>query len=149
LSTEELIRANLSLVRRVAASFGRLGNDPDVRQCGLIGLWRAAEKWDGERDFKAFAKVCIRNAIINHLKQVQRWEPAVDKFDDLGAEDERDLVGAITKTFPSGSKEREILLMLLHNVSKQEIADHYGVSRKTITRIAIEAWEELEARKLK
>lgn len=143
MSTEELIRANLHLVHKVAKSFGTAGRDQDMIQCGRIGLWRAAERWDGERDFKPLAKKCIRNAMLNHLRQVRHWEPAVDIFEDVGAEDERDLVGAIKHTFGSGSIERDVLISLLKGTPKQDLADKYGVSRKTITRIAADAWEEL------
>lgn len=147
MSTEKLICANLHLVRKVASSFGSAGRDPDVIQCGRIGLWYAAEIWDGERDFQALAKVCIRNAMINHLKKVRRWETPVDVFDDVGAEDERDLVGAIKQTFPAGSRERDILISLLKGTKKRDLAERYGVSNKVITRIAADAWAELESKK--
>lgn len=143
MSTEELIRANLHLVHKVAQSIGSSGKDQDVIQCGRIGLWRAAERWDGERDFGPLARACIKNAMLNHLRQVSRWEPAVEVFEDVGAEDERDLVGAIKHSFKKGSMERDILLSLLRGTPKQELAEKYGVSRKTITRIAAAAWEEL------
>lgn len=143
MDTEEMIRANLYLIPGVARKFGDLANDPDVRQCGMIGLWKAVEKWDGKRNFKTWAKVCIRHAIADHLRKVKRWEPTAEIL-ETGAEDERDLIGAIKQAFPRGSMEREILLGLLRGIPQQELADRFGITRKTALRIAKEAWEQLE-----
>ena len=143
MSSEKLILDNLYLVNSVAKKFGQLAYDDDVIQCGRIGLWQAAEKWDGKREFKSFAKVCIRHAIIDHLRGPQRWESPIDTFDDVGAEDEWDVVGAIKNTFPAGTPEREILLGLLKGIPKQDLADRFGVNRKTITTKAKRAWEQL------
>jgi RNA polymerase sigma factor (sigma-70 family) len=144
MDTEKLILEYLPLVNLIARDFGALGRDPDIIQCGRIGLWQAAEKWDGKRDFKPFAKVCIRHAIIDQLKRAQRWEPAVDIFDDVGVEDERDLVGAIKHRFRAGTQEREILLGLLRGVPKQDLADRFNTTRRGITKIARDAWENLD-----
>jgi RNA polymerase sigma factor (sigma-70 family) len=143
MNSDELILENLYLVNSVARKFGELANDDDVIQCGRIGLWQAAEKWDGKREFKSFAKVCIRHAIIDHLRGIQRWESPIDTFDEVGVEDEWDIVGAIRNTFKTGSREREILLGLLKGISKQDLADRFGISRRTVTAIARKAWEEL------
>ena len=143
MSSEKLILDNLYLVTIVARKFGELANDDDVIQCGRIGLWQAAEKWDGKREFKPFAKVCIRHAIIDHLRGTQRWESPVDSFDDVGAEDEWDVAGAIKETFPAGTPEREILLGLLRGIPKQDLADRFGISRKKVLAIARKAWEGL------
>ena len=143
MDTEEMIRANLHLIPGVARKFGDIANDPDVRQCGMIGLWKAVEKWDGKRNFKTWAKVCIRHAITDHLRKVKRWEPTAEIL-ETGAEDERDLIGAIKQAFPRGSMEREILLGLLRGQPKQVLAEKFGISRKAVTRIAAEAWRKME-----
>ena len=56
------------LARRYALSTGQ---DPDdLRQVGLLGLLRAAERYEGSRDvpFTAFARPHIRGAILHYLR---------------------------------------------------------------------------------
>ncbi len=56
------------LARRYAA---KTGQDPDdLQQVGLLGLLRAAERYEGERDipFPVFARPHIRGAILHYLR---------------------------------------------------------------------------------
>ena len=56
------------LARRYAA---KSGQDPDdLQQVGLLGLLRAAERYEGQRDipFSAFARPHIRGAILHYLR---------------------------------------------------------------------------------
>ena len=56
------------LARRYAS---KSGQDPDdLLQVGLMGLLRAAERYEGQRDipFSAFARPHIRGAILHYLR---------------------------------------------------------------------------------
>ena len=56
------------LARRYAA---KTGQDPDdLQQVGLMGLLRAAERYEGQRDipFPVFARPHIRGAILHYLR---------------------------------------------------------------------------------
>ena len=77
------------LARRYAA---KSGQDPDdLLQVGLLGLLRAAERYEGQRDipFSAFARPHIRGAILHYLRDkaaIIRLPRALQNSDrDLGA----------------------------------------------------------------
>ena len=141
---EALIQAHRGLVTAIAARFGDLSRDPDLLQCGMIGLWRAAECWDGEHPFPALASVCIRNAMYSHLRQVSRWEPPVAEFTEEGAPDAGDLSRAVRERYAPGSRERLILLGLLEGKTKKELARQLGLSPAVVSALARTAWRRLE-----
>ena len=77
------------LARRYAA---KSGQDPDdLLQVGLLGLLRAAERYEGQRGipFSAFARPHIRGAILHYLRDkaaIIRLPRALQNSDrDLGA----------------------------------------------------------------
>ena len=77
------------LARRYAA---KSGQDPDdLRQVGLMGLLRAAERYEGPRKipFSAFARPHIRGAILHYLRDraaIIRLPRALQSNDrDVGA----------------------------------------------------------------
>ena len=77
------------LARRYAA---KSGQDPDdLLQVGLLGLLKAAERYEGQRDipFSAFARPHIRGAILHYLRDkaaIIRLPRALQNSDrDLGA----------------------------------------------------------------
>jgi len=150
---EQLILEHRYMIITAARAVGgRLADDPDLLQCGMIGLWRAAEQWDGERPFRPLAKVCIRHAMVDHLRMVSRWEEAVDLSGDgesrAGAawetRDEDNLDRAICDAFPPGSTERGVLRGLLAGRSKEYLARRYGTTRKRLSRMARSAWERVD-----
>lgn len=69
-----LVEAHRDLVRPIAIHYGRCCRESveDLQQVGLIGLIRAAERFDGEQGtpFAAFARPHIRGAILHHLRDV-------------------------------------------------------------------------------
>ena len=77
------------LARRYAS---KSGQDPDdLLQVGLMGLLRAAERYEGQRDipFSAFARPHIRGAILHYLRDkaaIIRLPRALQTSDrDVGA----------------------------------------------------------------
>lgn len=55
-----IVERNAHLVKRVAWSVSAsAAHDEDALQCGLIGLWEAAKRWDGKRPFEPLARRCI------------------------------------------------------------------------------------------
>ena len=77
------------LARRYAA---KIGQDPDdLLQVGLMGLLRAAERYEGQREipFSAFARPHIRGAILHYLRDkaaIIRLPRALQSSDrDVGA----------------------------------------------------------------
>lgn len=145
MNTEDIIVANRRLVHLTAKKFGDMSKDEDLLQCGLIGLWKAAETWEGKGPFATYAIPCIEHAMIDYLRSRKPRETTADYLEEEGAEDEKDLLVAIKEAFPAGSVERDILFGLMSGKTKTELAQKHGMSRKTITRIAINAWERLNA----
>ncbi len=146
---ERLIEAHKGLVNAVGRGFGRLANDPDLLQCGMIGLWRAAEHWDGQRPFAPYAMACIRNAMYSYLRQIARWEPPVDQSaaEVWGAvPPEEDgtvpLLGRI-RAACGNSREGLVLSALACGVSKQAVAAALGINTYQVTRLAQKGWKRL------
>jgi RNA polymerase sigma-B factor len=69
-----LVEAHQDLVRPIAFHYGRCCRESvdDLLQVGLIGLIRAAERFDTQQGtpFEAFARPHIRGAILHHLRDV-------------------------------------------------------------------------------
>jgi RNA polymerase sigma-B factor len=69
-----LVEAHRDLVRPIAIHYGRCCRESveDLLQVGLIGLIRAAERFDSHQGtpFTAFARPHIRGAILHHLRDV-------------------------------------------------------------------------------
>jgi RNA polymerase sigma-B factor len=69
-----LVEAHQDLVRPIAFHYGRCCRESvdDLLQVGLIGLIRAAERFDAQQGtpFAAFARPHIRGAILHHLRDV-------------------------------------------------------------------------------
>lgn len=133
---EALLRAYRPLVYARARRFGpRMAKDEDLLQCGMIGLWRAAERWDGVTPFPALATPCIDHAMVDHLRWLARKPrtAAADPADlpsrflvthtDFSAVEYR---LAICQTLPPDSEERRLLLELLDGASLGELARRLG-----------------------
>ncbi len=68
---EALIIKYRYLVRSVAYSVSNeAAKDEDALQNGLIGLWEATKKWDGNRPFEPLARRCIRCNIIDYIRSI-------------------------------------------------------------------------------
>jgi RNA polymerase sigma-B factor len=69
-----LVEAHRDLVRPIAIHYGRCCRESveDLLQVGMIGLIRAAERFDAQQGtpFGAFARPHIRGAILHHLRDV-------------------------------------------------------------------------------
>lgn len=69
-----MVEAHRHLVRPIAVHYGRCcrENVEDLLQVGVIGLIKAAERFDSQQGtpFEAFARPHIRGAILHHLRDV-------------------------------------------------------------------------------
>ncbi len=142
------------LVPLVAArSFPALSHDQDLRQCGLIGLWRAAQTWDGRRPFPPYARRCILNAMRNYVRdrgRVSAKEVSMTALPPPSPADQEELAAArldlrdrIRAVWPPGSRERYILTALAAGVPKPAVASALGIDTYAVTRIARRAYEKL------
>lgn len=117
-----------------------LRQDEDLLQCGLIGLWHAAEEWDEVRPFPALARRCIENEMYSYLRRQQRQVPTVPLRrveETLVWEDDHaasELADAVERVTAPGSRERALLLAVAEGYSVAEAARRLGFSRQTAAR---------------
>lgn len=154
-TVEALIQMHMGLVKQVASRcFSAYQEDQDLLQCGLIGLWEAAETWTGKGKFPAYARVCINHNMLDYIRSKRRERPTVELTEqdggDLHLEDaglgEPDMVEKIKAAWPPNSRERLILLALHTGVSKQAIAAAQGLNTYQVTRIAKRAVKKLQTK---
>lgn len=143
-----LIAKYRPLVRTVAWSVSpEAARDEDAIQCGLIGLWEAARRWDGRRPFEPLARRCIRCNILDCLRS--RPSPYEELPEDFPApdppisEENRAFRLLIFRIFPRRSLERRVALLLLDGKTKAEIARRLHVSRSTVYRSARRVWRRI------
>lgn len=148
---EARIRDNLPLVYAVAArAFPKLQDDPDLIQCGRIGLWQAAGRWDGQRPFAPYACSSIHNAMCRWLRSLHRQggdplplpEQQGETWDELLV-DELGLRQRIASAWPRDSLEYHVLNRLADGEAKEELAARLGCSTWALTRLARRAWQRV------
>lgn len=68
---QQLIEDNMNLVYHVVhRNYPTYIDDEDIVQCGMLGLCKAADKWeDGKSQFSTFACKCIRNEIAMEFRK--------------------------------------------------------------------------------
>lgn len=138
---EELIRRYRPMVYAAARRLAPWPRqDEDLLQCGLIGLWKAAERWDETRPFPPLARRCVENEMVTYLRQQRRQAPTVPLRraeealvyeEDWSAVETRD---AVERATPPHSRERALLLAVADGHTVTEAAGRLGISRQTAQR---------------
>ena len=116
---DALIESNQGIVGNIARKhFSSRLPDDDLMQCGMIGLWEAAEKWSGLDPFPAFARVCIYHNLMDYVRGLSAKKrlpcdpiedadiAQEDKHDDL---ETLDLLTEFSRVFPIESTEYAVL----------------------------------------
>ena len=92
----QLIEDNLNLVYYIIRKYypNNIG-DEDLIQCGMLGLCRAADKWDESKSqFSTFASSCIINEIKVEFRRRAKHQGVVSLDYEVNGEDgERTPVG--------------------------------------------------------
>ena len=150
---EALLQGHLPLIRSEAyARFPAFCRDPDLLQCGLIGLWEAAERWDGRVPFDVFARKCIYHNMLDHVRMLRRWGPTLEyrpakDTREAGpdpAAETLELLERIRGVWPPNSRERYVLTALATGVSKTALALSLGMDTYRLTQTARRAWRSVE-----
>lgn len=150
LDREKLIVENLALVHFIIWKyFPGYGRDEDMFQTGCIGLIRAANKFDPDRDieFSTYASRAIRNEIGMHLRKLDKrkkikmisiQEPVNDDqniedvlIGETGIDtfDLEPFIKKLTKL------ERDYVVLAIRGYNKTDIARENGVSKSYVTLI--------------
>lgn len=138
-----LVSSNMDLVKEVARKrfAGRHGDD-DLIQMGNIGLWEAAQKWDGSGSFRAYAYVCVYHNMIDYVRKPSRpmgERPTTDEggeeciYDDLDA---AELLGDINNAWSAGTPENMVLSLLAVGYDRRAVAARMGLGVRQVTRLA-------------
>lgn len=66
---QQFISDNVKLVYFIIQKYyPTFAHDEDIVQCGMVGLCKAAKKWQQKGKFSSYARQCILNEIRNELK---------------------------------------------------------------------------------
>lgn len=140
---DKLIEEYSGVIHVVARKkFPDLCRDDDLLQNGMIGLWRAAEAWDGERPFLPFAIACVANAMRNHARGLLRL-PETEALEDWDGPSEPPQE-EVKHLFREGTRERELVELLMAGETKADAARKMGVSTRTVTRLCASIRETIK-----
>ena len=120
-------------------------NDEDIIQCGMLGLCKAAEKWEESKSqFSTFAWMCIRNEIRKEFRNRMKHQNVLSLDYEVDGEDGEKacfgdfLIGAedvlyIDKEVNGLTKrEQQIFELFQSGMRYSEIAVKLGTSRQYI-----------------
>lgn len=129
----------------------------DIIQQALLGLWIAAENFDGSKDtkFMTFAGICINNSILMYLKKIKKHighqsidapiaenmnlldflEDDTDYIQELEEKIELDKMRKILDNLDLKRRNVEIFKLLLEGKKQHEVAKIKGVTQPVISRI--------------
>jgi RNA polymerase sigma factor (sigma-70 family) len=89
MNENEMVKQHLGLVKYVLTWFNDRDNRivDELNSEGLLGLLKAIRTHDETKGkFQTFAIICIRNAMIDHLRKEDRWGNELIGFNKLGDE---------------------------------------------------------------
>ena len=145
MNRQQLIEDNMNLVYFIISrEYPSYMKDEDVIQSGMLGLCRAAERFDGEKGtFSTLAGKCIRNEICMEFRRRKKdkgnlsldYEVTDDEegsvlFGDLiKGKSDVDYVDVDPIMNELNNREKEVLTLLMNGLSPTEITEMYGWSR--------------------
>lgn len=110
-----------------------LARDEDLLQCGMIGLWRAAEQWDGQRPFSPLARLCIKHEMLMHLRYLSRQVKSLPLFEETPAVpyaqdfSRVELESDLSRKFRSDSQDYQVIAAILSGLPLHEAARQASV----------------------
>lgn len=148
---QQLIEDNMNLVYHlISKEYPTYLHDEDIVQCGMLGLCKAAERWDEAKSkFSTFAAFCIRSEIQTEFRnrakhqgvlsldyEVDTGEGDTCTFGDcvVGEED----VGYIDVGVNLDSltnREKEVCELLTSGMNQVDIAKKLGTSKQYIWKV--------------
>ena len=151
---DALIENNLCIVQSVARThFASRLPDDDLIQCGLIGLWEAAQKWSGNNDFPPFARVCIYHNMLDYVRGLsakkrqpcegleETEEPTEDNYSGLDA---AELCREFAKVLMEDTREYVILSQIALNGDIYAVADILNMDVSEVRKVAKKAYKAVK-----
>lgn len=146
---QQLIEDNMKLVYHlIHREYPTYINDEDIIQCGMLGLCKAADKWDESKSkFSTFAMFCIRSEIQMEFRkrakheryilsldyEIDDGEGGTSTFGDIIVGDEDvpyfDIGIDLSKL---NKKERQIAELLPTGMTQADIARELGITKQYV-----------------
>ena len=157
MNKEKIVIEYLPLVRSIAAKYNKLGvPQEDLEQEGMIGLLKAAEKYDKSKGakFSTYASYWIKKYILaavgqeyKHLSKSTELNEDITQDKKTGDTPSRnDLI--IPQDMPG--QERIVLRLLYEKeFTLKEIADKLEISRERVRQLKEKALRRMRAKKSK
>lgn len=163
LTKQMLIEDNMNLVYSlISKEYPTYVYDEDIVQCGMLGLCKAAEKWDESKSqFSTFAWYCIRNEIIKEFKERSKHNGVLsldyEMNDDEGGRStfgdcvigEEDVLYIDVNVDSITERERQVFDLYQTGLSQVEVATKLGVTKQYVWKVMrkIRALRELTDRR--
>lgn len=151
MTKQQLIEDNMGLVYHlVSKEYPTYLHDEDIIQCGMLGLCKAAEKWDESRSkFSTFAMFCIRSEIQMEFRRRLRHQGIFSLDYEYDGEDGETTTLADcvigdedVPYFDIGvdlsqlnEKEKKMVELLLTGMTQVDIANKLGVTKQYVNRV--------------
>lgn len=149
MTKQQLIEDNMSLVYSfITKKYPTFINDDDIIQCGMVGLCKAAEKWDKNKgNFSTFAWYCIRNEICREFKRRMKYRDvlSLDYEMEIGfgekcsfgellvGEDDVAIVEVDNRLLTA--RQSQILKLAKSGMTYSEIARQLGISTQRVSAV--------------
>ena len=149
---QKLIEDNLKLVyHTVHKYYPAYATDEDIIQCGMLGLCKAADKWDETKSkFSTFACMCVINEIRQEFRRrakhqgILSLDYEVDSEDGekssfgncIASEDKVELIDFTIDIQRLSKREQEICEFCKQGMTFAEIGRKLGISRQAVWKAA-------------
>lgn len=152
-SIEEILLQFEPMVKKQILSLQVFKGQEEFYQIGLIGLWEAYQRFDPEKGpFPAFAQKTVRGRMLQHMKELARFEQRYTVVSD-------EVLEFIEDTGSGVLLEREIILSYCDGLSERQLAwvNHAIIENKKLREISkiegvpanhIKSWRREALRKM-
>ena len=148
MTKQKLIEDNMNLVYFCVSNYyPTYIHDEDIIQCGMVGLCKAAEKWDESKStFSTFAIACIQNEIRYEFRKRSKHHGILSLDYEITTDDgevttfgnvligEEDVayidVGIDTSKLKP--REKQVYDLLQENRNYSDVARELGISRQAV-----------------
>lgn len=142
--------------RTVALAYRILGNSSraeDVSQEAFIRVYKAADKYKPDADFRAWLYKIVVNLCIDEKRRMKRSSDLVKSYQYLrnvnkktkNRNEEKDVAEAVHKAITKLNRRQRIAVVLhrLEGFSHAEISDKTGWSKSSIESLLVRAYKKL------
>ena len=146
---QKLIEDNMNLVYSlISKEYPTYVHDDDIIQCGMLGLCKAAEKWDESKSqFSTFAWSCIRNEICKEFRQRAKHQGILSLDYETNNEDggrstfgdcivgAEDVLYVDTDVKSITAREKQVFDLYKTGLSQVDIASKLGVTKPYVWKV--------------